>query len=141
MTVYPDSSFLFSNYLTDRHSQEVDQRMQQHPAVLVTPFHRAELANAIFQWVFRGLISLAEAELAYAGFEEDCSLGVWVVTQLPEMTFPTCVKLARQHVAALGSRTLDSLHVAAALELNVDRFWTFDQRQARLAEAAGLSVA
>jgi len=30
--------------------------------------------------------------------------------------------------------------VATALELRADRFWTFDQRQARLAEAEGLAT-
>ena len=58
----------------------------------------------------------------------------------PDATFVTCERLARRHVAKLGVRTLDSLHVAAALELQADRFWTFDQRQARLAEAEGLST-
>jgi predicted nucleic acid-binding protein len=37
-------------------------------------------------------------------------------------------------------RTLDSLHVACALELKAERFWTFDDRQVRLAEAVGLDT-
>jgi predicted nucleic acid-binding protein len=41
-------------------------------------------------------------------------------------------------VARLGNRTLDTLHVASALELKAERFWTFDDRQAKLARAAGL---
>ncbi len=48
--------------------------------------------------------------------------------------------LARTYVAKLGTRTLDSLHVAAALELKAERFWTFDERQAKLAKAVGLKV-
>ena len=40
----------------------------------------------------------------------------------------------------LGIRTLDSLHVACALELRADRFWTFDDRQGRLAEIVGLNT-
>jgi hypothetical protein len=35
---------------------------------------------------------------------------------------------------------LESLHVACALELRAERFWAFDERQARLAEAAGLDT-
>ena len=140
MTVYPDSSFLFSHYLTDHHSEEVDRRLLQHPKVLVTPLHKAELANAIFQWVFRGIISLSQAELAYADFEKDCSGGLWSVTQQPTKTFDLCIDLVRRQAALLGVRTLDTLHVAAALELKADAFWTFDQRQARLAEAEGLAT-
>jgi predicted nucleic acid-binding protein len=140
LNIYPDSSFLFSRYLTDGHSQEVDRRMFQRPGVLLTPFNRAELANAIFQQVFQGRISLSDARTAYADFEQDCSLGVWVITRQPEEAFSTCVDLVRRHAATLGVRTLDTLHVAAALELGVTRFWTFDQRQAQLAEAEGLTT-
>ena len=56
----------------------------------------------------------------------------------PEMAFELCIQLAQRHGARLGTRTLDTLHVAAALELRAKRFWTFDMRQAKLAEAEGL---
>lgn len=138
--IYPDTSFLFSRYLTDSHSVEVDRRMAARPSIIVTTFHRAELANAIFQWVFRGKTSLLEAELAFADFEADCTLGVWQLIGVPEMAYNICAKLARQHAPILGVRTLDTLHVAAALELKATRFWTFDDRQAKLAEAEGLTT-
>jgi len=35
-------------------------------------------------------------------------------------------------------RTLDTLHVACALELKAERFWTFDDRLAKLAKAQGM---
>jgi len=54
------------------------------------------------------------------------------------MAFGRSVALACRHTSTLGVRTLDTLHVAAALELKVDRFWTFDDRQRKLAEAEGL---
>ena len=37
-------------------------------------------------------------------------------------------------------RTLDTLHVASALELKAEHFWTFDDRQAKLALAVGLKT-
>ncbi len=140
MIVYPDTSFLVSRYRTDAQSFEVDGRLASRPKVFVTPFHRAELANAIFQQVFRGAMSRAAAQLAYSDFERDCTTGVWVMAGQPERTYLTCVELARRHTATLGVRTLDSLHVAAALELRADRFWTFDDRQKLLAEAEGLAT-
>jgi predicted nucleic acid-binding protein len=48
--------------------------------------------------------------------------------------------LARRHAAVLGTRTLDILHVAAALALGATRFVTSDRRQASLAKAARLDA-
>ena len=59
---------------------------------------------------------------------------------LAEPVFDICVELVRRHAPRLGSRTLDSLHVAMALQLGADRFWTFDARQAALAKAEGLAA-
>jgi predicted nucleic acid-binding protein len=138
--IYPDTSFLFSRYVTDAHSVEVDRRMGLHPAVIVTPFHRAELANAIFRWVFLGKTSVRDANLAFADFEADCTAGIFQIFGIPDLAYYACADLARQHAPTLGVRTLDTLHVAAALELKATRFWTFDERQARLAEAEDLAT-
>jgi predicted nucleic acid-binding protein len=115
--------------------------MELRPRVFITPFHHAELTNAIFQRAFRTTISIQEAKSAYLGFQEDCEAGVWVLTTMPALGFSSCVELARKHVAVLGVRTLDTLHVACALELKADLFWTCDERQRGLAEAEGLVTA
>jgi predicted nucleic acid-binding protein len=140
LIVYPDSSVLASAYLRDIHSLEVARRLALRPNVLLTPFHRAEVVNAIFQQVFRGRLSEMEAQLAFINFDADRDAGVWLFANLPEKAFPVCVELAQKHVPALGAKTLDTLHVAAALELKADSFWTFDARQAEMARAAGLTV-
>jgi len=59
---------------------------------------------------------------------------------MPEDAFDRCTELARRYGPKFGTRTLDSLHVACALELKAEQFWTFDQRQAKLAKAAGLKT-
>lgn len=59
---------------------------------------------------------------------------------MPEQAFDHCADLARRYGAKFGMRPLDSLHVACALELKAERFWTFDERQAKLAKAMGLKV-
>jgi predicted nucleic acid-binding protein len=76
----------------------------------------------------------------YRDFERDRAGGVWVEVNFPELAFEVCAQLARRHAARLGNRTLDALHVAAALELKAERFWTFDERQAKLARAEGLKT-
>lgn len=85
-------------------------------------------------------MTLQEAALAWRDFEEDCIAGIWIPVDLPESLWEASIGLVRQYGPALGVRTLDSLHVACALELKAERFWTFDERQAKLAEAAGLDT-
>jgi predicted nucleic acid-binding protein len=48
--------------------------------------------------------------------------------------------LAEHHTPVIGARSLDILHVAAALVLGATEFCTFDTRQGKLARAAGLHV-
>jgi predicted nucleic acid-binding protein len=129
-----------SLYVPDQHSEEARKRMAARPAVWLTPLHRAEWAHAVFQHVFQRRVSGREAQQAYRSFERDRENNVWVEVALPDTAFDTCVRLARRRVARLGVRTLDSLHVACALELRAERFWTFDIRQRKLAEAEGLKI-
>jgi predicted nucleic acid-binding protein len=70
----------------------------------------------------------------------DEAASLWRPAPLPEGAFELCADLARRYGPKLGTRTLDSLHVACALELKAERFWTFDERQAKLAKAAGLKI-
>ena len=67
-------------------------------------------------------------------------MGVWKEIDLPENVWDRSFDLARRHGPALGVRTLDSLHVAGAVELKARRFWTFDERQAKLAKTVGLNT-
>jgi predicted nucleic acid-binding protein len=81
-----------------------------------------------------------EARRTRADLEGDLGIGLWLKADLPEPVWATCADLARRHGPILGVRALDSLHVAAALELRSRSFWTFDDRQARLAQAVGLQT-
>lgn len=140
IAIYADTSFFVSLYLPDRHSTEAQRRMAERPSLWLTPLHRTEWAHGVSQHVFQRKISAREAQQVYRDFEHDRRTGLWVEVSLPEMAFETCVELARRHVARLGAGTLDSLHVASAIELKADCFWTFDDRQATLAEAEGLKT-
>lgn len=140
MTTYADSSFVAALYVLDVHLPEARRRMLQQPQVWLTPFNRAEVAHTFYQQVFRGRITASEAQLSWTDFERDCEDGIWVLATLPERTWEASIDLARRFGPTLGVRTLDSLHVACALELKADRFWTFDDRQAKLAKAVGLDT-
>ncbi len=108
--------------------------------VWFSPLHSAEFSHAIAQQVFFGRISSAEADSVSENLKRDLAAAVWLETPLPENAFELCANLGRRYGAKLGVRTLDSLHVASALELKADRFWTFDERQGKLAKAMGLKI-
>jgi predicted nucleic acid-binding protein len=135
-----DSSFLVSLYLTDQHSTESRGRIASAPGLWFTPLHNAEWAHALAQHVFRGQLSLSESQRMHARLEEHQRTGRWIVLPVPDLAFDLCAELGRKHGPKLGLRTLDTLHVACALELRADRFWTFDERQAKLAKAEGLKA-
>lgn len=140
MNVYIDSSFVVSLYLTDIHSSEARRRVVEVSRLTLTPLHCAEWAHALAQHECRGNISREKARAMDAEFVSDQKNGSWLETGLPDQAFYLCADLARRHGPKLGVRTLDSLHVACALELKAERFWTFDERQAKLAKAEGLKI-
>jgi predicted nucleic acid-binding protein len=140
LSIYVDSSFVVSLYVTDHHSTESRQRILSAPRLWFTPLHQAEWAHALAQHVFRGKLSAAEAQQMSARLDSDQAVGRWLLIEISESAFELCAELGRHHGPKLGVRTLDSLHVACALELKAERFWTFDERQAKLARAEGLKT-
>jgi predicted nucleic acid-binding protein len=140
LTIYADSSFFVSLHIVDLHSQEVWRRMLSQPAIWLTPLHEAEFVHAAFLHVFWKKATLFEAEAAVDAFKRDREASVWIAVDVPKDSFERSVDLARRYGPSLGVRTLDSLHVACALELKADKFWTFDERQEKLAEAVGLDT-
>jgi predicted nucleic acid-binding protein len=140
LTLYADSSFIVSLYLTDVHSPDARRRLQGAPPLILTPFHRAEWAHALAQHQFRGTLTSDLVRKLNAQFMSDEAAGLFQASNVPESAFDLCATLARKHGAVLAMRTLDSLHVACALELKAERFWTFDDRQRKLAKAQGLKT-
>lgn len=138
MIVYADSSFIVSLYVQSQHSVSADALLKQEPQILLTPFILAEWAHALAGQVFRGQLSALDAQRIEAVFDDDLKSSLWLTVAMPEHAFDLCADLGRRYGPKLGVRTLDSLHVACALELKADRFWTFDERQAKLAKAQGL---
>ncbi len=140
MSIYADTSFFVSLYLPDRHTPKAEGRMASRPGLWLTPLHVAEWMHAIEQHVFRRAVSRGEADRLVQRFDQHRTQGLWMDVALPALAFEVCAQLARRHVARLGCRTLDALHVASALELKARQFWTFDERQARLARAEGFKT-
>jgi hypothetical protein len=106
----------------------------------LTPLLELELVNAVELRRHRREITAATAQHVLALVDADIANGVLQRTPLDLATWRKAVDLAREHTAAAGCRSLDILHVAAALALEADPFYTFDQRQRDLARRVGLHV-
>jgi predicted nucleic acid-binding protein len=140
LTVYADSSFFVSIYVQDAHTAAAKQLINSSHRLWFTPLHYAEWTHAVAHQVFHGKMSAAEAQRVHQVLEQDRTEGLWIEVDVPAQTFDVCAGLARRYGSKLGVRTLDSLHVASALELKAERFWTFDERRGKLAKAVGLKV-
>ncbi len=139
MIGYADTSFLVSLYLPDVHSPAAWAAMKSRPSLFFTPLHELELVNAIQLAVFRKLISRTQAKSVLRDFELDRG-GVYALTPMPIESYARAEQLARRHTSVLGTRSLDVLQVATALVLKPDVFFTFDDRQRRLAKVERLRV-
>lgn len=115
----------------------------------VTWLHRLEIVNALQQCVFlnrQGMPQLrVTPELATAAggqFFDEVELGVRYhpVTLPPESVEVVFCNLSNRQTAKEGFRTDDILHVASALVLGCDTFWSFDAKAKKLAKLEGLAV-
>ena len=141
MSSYLDSSVLTSLYAPDAHSAAAREYLRQADGpFLLTPFGEAEPTNAIELRVFRREITAAQARAALERPAAHMADAVLQAAPVPAAMYDVARQLSRRHTATLGARTLDILHVAAAMVLHADSFYTFDRAQAQLARAAGLAT-
>ncbi len=139
---YADTSFLFSLVMHDANTAAAFACLKARPAPLVfTSWQRCELHNALRLSVWRGHCAPATTQLALTTLASDLAAGNLVETPLiwPEVLH-LADELGGKFTATLGVRTLDLLHVAAAVSLGTRRFLTCDTRQLAFAKAAGLKA-
>ena len=139
--IYLDTSVLVSLYSPDANSATAIGFMQPcGDALLISTLCELEAVNAFELRVFRHQISNSQAGISLSDFALDLRNGVIQLRTLPESAFERARQLSRNFTAMLGTRAADVLHVAAAVELRANGFFTFDRQQRQMAEAAGLAV-
>ena len=142
MRAYCDTSFLVSLYTPDENSQAAAAEARRRTTTLfISPLGESEFTNALQLRVFRKELTKAEASAAYALIQKDLAAGVYAVQPVSATVFDTAKRVSLKHTAGIGSRSLDVLHVAAALAMGADILLSFDDNQRKLAEAAGLRLA
>jgi predicted nucleic acid-binding protein len=109
-------------------------------ALPFTPWHRLEVRNAIRIAEFYKKVTRVEARSQLLQLDTDLREEV-ILSHVPiewADTLRRAEGLSRDHNVLIGCSSADLFHVAAALELRCDTFYTFDARQEKLATAAGL---
>jgi predicted nucleic acid-binding protein len=139
---YADPSALLKLYLHEPESRAMARwRTRTRGPLVVTHQGRVELVNGIALAAHRGLIDDAQLAAALAALDDDFEQSRYAQADLLwRAAFNRACDLSRRFSRTLGTRTLDVLHVASALELGLRAFLTFDHRQQKLARAAGLRV-
>lgn len=148
MTAYPDTSFLYGFYL----KQSTSPAAAAHAASMKEPLHVTELLRYEFRQSLRFQvwrraahpregIAPADADAALNQLEADLANGVAVLAPCDLLeVLRRADDLSKRHTLKEGYRSFDLLHVATALHLAAKEFLTFDEKQCKLAAAAGLTV-
>jgi predicted nucleic acid-binding protein len=141
-SLYVDPSALLKLYLKEPESRAMAAwRGKIGNPLLATHHGRVELLNGIGLAAYRGMITDETHEAALAALDDDFAQGRYKQADLLwRATLKRAGDLSREHTRTMGCRSLDVLHVASAIELELRVFVTFDARQQQLARAAGLKL-
>jgi predicted nucleic acid-binding protein len=141
VSIYADTSFLVSLYAPDAHTSVALRLMRRAELpILLTPLSELEFLNALYLRVYRRELGELEVKSAVALFRDDTEVGVFALNSLSASTFERAKSIVRNRTSNLGTRTFDVLHVASALVLHANTFFTFDKNQKQLAKEEGLTV-
>jgi predicted nucleic acid-binding protein len=142
MSAMADSSLIVALYLNEADSARADAACASvAPPVRLTDWHRVEIANAFQRAVKNARITREQATLLWQDFTEDVATGRFEIIKVDHAAvLARTLILTQKHTAKSGTRSLDLIHIASALEIGVTDFLSFDNRQRDAAKAEGLKV-
>ncbi len=142
MSVYIDSGIIVKSYVFETDSPEAVAIIEAAGDPLIfSHVHAVEIPNAIRLKRFRKEITMAQEAVAIRMFRADVDTGRLAkpAYDLAEV-FIRAEWLSARYSGNIGTRSLDILHVAAALECHCSGLASFDERQRKIATLAGLTV-
>ncbi len=153
MRIYADTNFFTNSMLELPFSRDAGRMMEnlrESDTVLPVPLLlKLEITSALQRLVFESRtgsqllrITPEMALLAEAAFLSQVEDGFLMRDcAIPDAALSAQFSdLVHRHTAKHGFRTYDTLHVASALVLGCDTFWTFDIRTKKLAALEGLAT-
>ncbi len=141
MKAYFDTSAVVPLYLPEIRSERAREEARRVRQIPYSPLHALELTGAIHLNCGRGAITPAELRAVSLQIEDDLASHRLRTTPLDLAdVFASATELATRHAPTLLCRSLDVLHVAAALHLRCTELVSADERQLELARAVGLDA-
>lgn len=139
---YVDPSALLKLYLNEPESRAMTAwRARVRGPLSVTHHGRVELVNGIALAAHRRFIDEGTFKAALAALDDDFEQGRYAQADLLwRAALQRAMDLSRNFSWTLGTRSLDVLHVASALELGFRSFISFDLKQQKLVRAVGLKL-
>jgi len=140
---YADTSVIVKSYLDEPGSAEADSVLGGLGLPLAyTPLHEVEVPNAIYLKRFRGEIGPDQERAVVEALRKDLREGLLRRPDFLDLRkiFVRAAALAEKYSPHFGTRSLDLLHVAAALESGSTDFVSYDARQRKVAAGEGLRV-
>ncbi len=142
MLAFADTGFIASLYLKESTSARARAAVQAAAVPLpLTPLALLELRNAFNLAVKWQRITPADRDALWQDVEADITGGFLVATPVASADLHAKAReLSDLYTPTVGTRSLDLLHVAAALLLDAKTFFSFDERQRQAASGEGLEV-
>lgn len=140
---YADSGFVVSLYRpTESLSRVARREIKRAPTpILLSPLSLLEIRNALNMAIARGEIGIAERDAVMAEIDLQIANGFFQVAQVSQAAiYARAGELSDRHTPAHFARSLDLMHIAAALLCRAALFLSTDARQKKVAEAEGLKV-
>lgn len=130
MTLYADSSAVLKRYLQEHDSTVAEAHLASDPVLVTSRLTEIEVRRTLAR-DFDG------ADLTTLQRQFQADLDAFALVSLDAVTCSDAARIAEQ----TGCRSLDAIHIAAALRAGArTTFVTFDIRQAQAARSAGLHV-
>lgn len=138
-----DSSFLLALLLPGDffHAHATPVAAKFHESIPFTPLVELEVTNTIRRALRENAVTRAGHDAAFRQIDEDLADGILLWRDTPQSElYRIARELSKRHTPEIPARSLDILQTASALVLGAKTFCSFDERQRKLATAAGLKV-
>lgn len=142
MVSYADTGFLISLYLPEGTTSRAEKAIRKAPLpVAISPLTLLELRNALNFAILRGQLTTIAKNEVWRCIEQQMENGFFQLVEASQSEIHEKARtLSDKYTPLFGTRSLDLLHVAAALLISADLFLSFDERQCRAASGEGLKV-